>query len=217
MSDEVARPGRWRRYVIVFVCTVSCILFSWFLWKVYTTRQYRNEAVQLRSTIDALQSHGPADVPASQWKDAVAWTSNLVVQDFFSPNPEQFIGLQKLNQQLEQKKGEPVDLAKLRWIWDEIEAACGGPDSVAARFRNVKLMTNGPITDERLPSVWALDRCVGLDLSETQITDASAPFLLSLPKIERLDISKTFITPVGVAELQSSRPELHVFHESIPK
>ncbi len=88
---------------------------------------------------------------------------------------------------------------------------------MAARFRKVKLMTNGPITDERLSSVWALDRCVGLDLSETQITDASAPFLLSLPKLERPDISKTNITPVGVAELQSSRPELHVFHESIPK
>ncbi|MDA1231387.1 MAG: leucine-rich repeat domain-containing protein, partial [Planctomycetota bacterium] len=163
-----------------------------------------------------LEAHCPADVPAAQWTEAVKWTSNLVVQDFYYPQPEEYPGLQNLNQQLELKKNDPIDLAKLRWIWDEIETACGGPNSVASRFRKVKLMTKGPITDERLPSLWALERCTGLDLSETEITDASVPFLQSLPKLERLDIHNTKITATGAKELQNSRLGLQVFHEIIP-
>jgi len=155
-------------------------------------------------------------IPPKQVPEAVNWTSNLVVQDFFSPNPEEYLGLQKLNQQLELKKNDPIDLAKLRWIWDEIAAACGGPDSVASRFRDVKLMTKGPITDEQLPSLWALERCTGLDLSETEITDASVTFLQSLPKLERLDINKTKITATRAKDIQNSRLGLRVFHETIP-
>ena len=126
------------------------------------------------------------------------------------------MGLQKLNQQLELKKSDPIDLATLRWIWDKIEAACGGPNSVASRFRNVKLMTKGPVTDERLPSLWALERCTGLDLSETELTDASVPFLQSLPILERLDIRRTKITAKGAKQIQDSRPGLQVFHEAVP-
>lgn len=216
MVDEGLRPSRWKRNAVVFVLVILCIPASWFLWLVYTTHQYRSQVDQLCNTIKALEAHGPADVPASQWKQAVEWTRNVVIQDFYSPVPEEFIGLQKLNQQLALRKNEPVDLAKLRWIWDEIEAACGGPQSCANQFRDVKLMTNGPITDERLPSVWALDRCIGLDLSGTEITDASIPFLLSLTKLERLVVRNTKITEAGAKELQSGRSALRVFHESLP-
>jgi len=192
-----------------------CLTLSWFVWTISTTNQYRKQVTQPRSTIDAMEARCPADVSANQWTEAVRWTSNLVVQDFFSPTSDEFSGLQKLNRQLEQKKGDPVDLAKLRWIWDEIEAACGGPKSVASQFRKVKLMTKGPITDERLPSLWALNRCTGLDLSETEITDASIAFLQALPKLERLDIRKTKITEAGAREIQSVRSTLRVLHSEI--
>ncbi len=216
MSPEEPGTSWWKRVLLVFVLVMLCLPLSWFSWKVYTTQQYRSQVDQLRSTIDTLEAYGPADVPAAQWKEAVEWTSNLVAQDFYSPHPEEYLGLLKLNQQLELKKNDPIDLAKLRWIWDEIEAACGGPNSVASRFRKVKLMTKGPITDERLPSLWALERCTGLDLSETEITDASVPFLQSLPRLERLDIQKTKITATGAKEIQETRLGLRVFHETIP-
>ncbi|GEM_PF-1320941 len=216
MGDEGLGISRRNRFLIVLVFVMLCLPLSWFSWKVYTTKQYYRQVGQLRSTIDALEPHCPADVPAAQWTEAVHWTSNLVVQDFYAPHPEEYLGLQKLNQQLELKKNDPIDLAKLRWIWDEIEAACGGPKSVASQFRKVKLMTDGSITDERLPSLWALERCTGLDLSETEITDASVPFLQSLPKLERLDIHKTKITATGAKEIQNSRLGLRVFHEAIP-
>ena len=216
MGGEKPDNRSIKRSLIVLAIVLVCVPVGWFSWKVYTVKQYRSQVDQLRSTIDALEPHCPADVPAAQWTEAVRWTSNLVVQDFYSPHPEEFLGLQKLNQQLELKKKDPIDLAKLRWIWDEIESACGGPNSVASRFRNVKLMTKGTITDERLPSLWALERCTGLDLSETEITDASVAFLQSLPKLERLVIHRTRITATGAKKIQSSRPGLQVFHETIP-
>ena len=218
MSDR-DRGTSWGKRILpvfVFVSVILCLPGGWIAWKVYTTKQYNKQVVLLRSTIDAMEANCPTDVPAAQWKEAVGWTSNLVVQDFFAPQPEEYLGLLKLNQQLELKKNDPIDLAKLRWIWDEIEAACGGPRSVASRFRKVKLMTKGPITDERLPSLWALERCTGLDLSETEITDASVPFLQSLPKLERLDIKMTKITATGAKQIQNSRMGLRVFHETIP-
>ncbi len=207
---------RWKRFLTVFVIVILCLPMSWIAREVYTTNQYYKQVVQLRSSIDAMEASCPDDVPAAQWKEAVQWTSNLVVQDFFGPHQDEYPGLVKLNQQLELKKNDPIDLAKLRWIWDEIEVACGGPNSVASRFRDVKLMTKGSITDERLPSLWALERSTGLDLSETEITDASVPFLQSLPKLERLDVNKTKITAIGAKKIQDSRVGLQVFHESIP-
>lgn len=202
--------------LIIFVVIAGLICFG-IGTEVYTRQQYRSQVDKLRSTIDALEAYGPHDVPAPQWTKAVEWTSNIVVQDFNAPpQEEKFQGLLNLNKQLGVKKNEPIDLAKLRWIWDEIEAACGGPNSVASRLRDVKLMTKGPITDDRLPSLWALKRCTALDLSGTEITDVSVPFLRSLPNLERLNISQTKITANGAKEIQDSRVALRVFHESLP-
>ena len=215
MNHQKTAVNRWKRIFTVFILVMLGLPLSWVAWKVYTTQQYLSQVSRLRSTIDSLNAHSPDDVPVAQWTEAVQWTSNLVVQDFSSSQPEECLGLQELNQQLELKKNEPIDLAKLCWIWDQIEAACGGPNSWASRFRKVKLMTKGPITDERLPSLWALERCAGLDLSGTGITGESVTFLQSLPNLERLDINKTGITAAGAKELQNSRPNLRVFHETI--
>lgn len=136
----------------------------------------------------------------------------MIYQDFFSPTPQEFPGLKKLAEELEQRAEGEVDLGTLRWIWDECENACGGPRSYGIRFRNIKLLTKGAITDARLPEVWSLSRCTGLDLSGTEITDASIPYLSTLTQLERFYMEETRITDEGAEELQKALPNCKIFH-----
>ena len=163
------------------------------------------------ATIDSFHSRRPNDIPDDQWREAVDWTSNVIHQDFFSPNAEELIAIEHLAANLEQIARGDVDLGTLRWIWDECEKRCGGPDSSSIRFRDLKLLTKGSISDESLPDVWSVDRCPGLDLSGTQITDASVPFLKTLRQLERLNIYETRISDQGVRELKEARPSLQVY------
>ena len=167
---------------------------------------------EVRETIDSFSSRRPADVPAAQWKEAVEWTSNLIAQDFFAPNQKELPGLLELLEQLQVKAREPVDLRTLQWIWEQCEQACGGPQSYGIRFRRIKLLTKGRITDERLPDVWSIDRCPGLDLSSTELTDASVDFLITLQHLDALDIRGTEITSDGAERLRAELPNCRVFH-----
>ncbi len=152
----------------------------------------------------------PGDIPELQWNEAVSWTSNLICQDFYSPNREELSGLIKLADGLEKKAKEPVDLQTLQWVWDECEKSCGGPRSYGIRFRNIKLLTKGPITDTRLPQLWSIDRCLYLDLSETKLTDASVEYLGTLSQLESLDIRGTHITEDGAKLLREALPSCKV-------
>lgn len=167
----------------------------------------------VRRTILSLHGRCPPDVPAGQWKEAIDWTANVIVQDFFVPRPEESMGLRELSQGLDARVQGKVDLATLQWVWDECARVCGGPDSYGIRFRNVRLLTQGPITDASLPEVWSLDRCLGLDLSQTEITDVSIPVLSQLTQLRHLDLRKTQLTAAGVARIRQALPGCEVLDE----
>ena len=203
---------RKSRIITVLVCLLALAMAAPLVSHLYETRRFFGHVDRVVRTIRSFHSKRPADVPEEQWKEAVDWTANVIVQDFFGPNPEEFPGLEKLSQELERKAKGDVDLGTLQWIWDQCEAACGGPDSYAIRFRNVKLLTKGTITDAGLPELWSLSRCTRLDLSGTEITDASIPFLATLTQLELFDIQNTQITDAGAAALQKELPNCQVFH-----
>ena len=167
------------RTKILLAAVALAVLFGAFFartaWHVYQWRRLSRHVDHVRATIESFHTRRPLDVPEDQWIHAVDWTSNVICQDFAAPDADELKGLQRLSRQLDRKAMGHVDLGTLRWVWDECEKAAGGPDSYANRFRDVQLLTKGPITDGRLPDVWSLDRCIGLDLSDTEIIERSLP------------------------------------------
>jgi hypothetical protein len=179
---------------------------------IHQSRRFYGHVDRVVATIRSFHSRRPADVSDEQWTEAVEWTANVIYQDFFAPNSEELRGLERLSTELDERAKGEVDLGTLQWIWDECANTCGGPNSYGIRFRNVKLLTEDPITDARLPEVWSLSRCTGLDLSGTDITDASIPYLSKLTQLERFDIRDTLITERGAEELRRALPKCQVFH-----
>jgi hypothetical protein len=176
-------------------------------------RQDYRHVDHVRRTILSLHGRCPPEVPAVQWKEAIDWTANVIGQDFFVPRPEESMGLQELSQGLDLRVQGEVDLATLQWVWDECARVCGGPDSYGIRFRNVRLLTQEPITDASLPEVWSLDRCLGLDLSQTPITDVSIPLLSQLRQLRHLDLRGTQLTAAGVERIRRALPGCEVLDE----
>jgi len=82
----------------------------------------------------------------------------------------------------------------LRWIWEECEHADAIRSHYAIDFRDVTLLTKGPITDDRLPGLWSLRTCPMLDLTNAQITDAGLAHLKGLTNLKVLYLSGTQIT-----------------------
>ncbi len=203
---------RRSRIIALLAVAVFVVVAAPLVSRIYQALRLYEHVGHVAATIRSFHSRRPLDVPEEQWNKAVDWTANVIYQDFFAPNPEEVSGLERLSRGLDQRAKGDVDLGTLRWIWDECENACGGPDSYGIRFRNVKLLTKGTITDARLPEVWSLPRCTALDLSGTAITDASVPYLVTLTQLEWFDICDTRITDKGVEELQEGLPKCKVFH-----
>ncbi len=202
-----------RRSQIIALLVVSVVsaVATPLVVHIYNQQRFLSYHNQVTGKIRSFQSRRPVDIPEEQWRRAVDWTTNVIYQDFFYPNPQEFPGLKKLAEELDQKAESEVDLGTLRSIWDQCENACGGPHSYGIRFRDIKLLTKGAITDERLPEVWSLSRCTILDLSGTEITDASIPYLSTLTQLERFGIEETQITDEGAAELQKALPNCKIF------
>ena len=200
-----------RKHIIagVLVASLTAIIVP-IARQIYLQRTFFGHVQSVRDTIDSFQSRRPADVPEGQWKEAVSWTSNVICQDFFAPNREEFPGLIALAKGLEQKAKSPVDLNTLQWVWDQCESSCGGPRSYGIRFRNVKLLTKGTIDDDRISQLWSLDRCLYLDLSGTELTDKSIEYLSTLRNLTTLDIRDTQITEAGAERLREALPRCKV-------
>lgn len=173
--------------------------------------EYNSLKIELRNGINSMLTRRPSDVSEQQWKCAIEWTDNLTAQIFFNDHA----GLPKLRQlvvDLRVRVAEPVDLGTLRWMWDRMEDADRHRsfDSCAIRFRDIRLLSREPITDESLPSLWSVDRVLMLDVSQTTITDASVPFLSSLQHLKSLNVGDTGITDDGMAEIQAALPNCKV-------
>jgi len=206
----MSNPRATIRVAAVALAVILGALVARFGWHVYEWQRYFFHVDHVRATIESFRPRRPPDVPEDQWTLAVDWTSNVICQDFFAPDRDELKGLRQLSRQLDLKAMGRVDLDTLRWVWDECEKAAGGPDSHAIRFRDVKLLTKGTITDERLPDVWSLDRCTGLDLSDTEITDESVAYLKTLKQLQALDVGNTGITDEGSRELMDALPNCRV-------
>ena len=198
--------------ILGVVCWVVLALAAPLVSHIYQARRFYGHVDRVVGTIRSFHSRRPSDVPEDQWKEAVDWTANVICQDFYEPNPQELPGLEELSQQLDETAKGEVDLGTLRWIWDECEDRCGGPESCGIRFRNVKLLTKGTITDTRLPDVWSLSRCTNLDLIGTEITDASVPYLATLTQLERLDIRDSQVSDKGAEGLRKALPKCQVLH-----
>lgn len=215
-SEGAPRKGASRRtwlllIILLLVSFGHLILLPWFL-HVQKWRRFTRLLTLIRTSINAFRARRPADVPEAQWEEAVSWTANVVVQDFFTPNDTEYPGLVRLSSGLEERLKGPVDLTTLQWVWDQCAEACGGPQSFGIRFRDVKLLTKGPITDANLADVWSVTRLTRLDLSFTEISDASIPFLSSLQHLEYLDIHGTQITEQGIEQLRRAIPKCEFRH-----
>ena len=203
------RPWAFVLGIVVLLCLAFLIFFAWFSWR---WQELRTESNKLHGSLETLKLRCPEDVPKHQWNRAIDWTRNLIAQVFFGPQTDEIAGLKVLNLQMAERIKEPVDLTTLQWVWDQIESCDErkGKLSCAARFRDLKLMTKGPITDESLPHLWALNRVIMLDLSGTQISDASIPTLSQLSNLHWVDVTGTAMSRDGVAQLQGELPKVKV-------
>ena len=108
-------------------------------------------------------------------------------------------------------KGQ-VDLATLQWVWEECEKAPRRGAVYAIRFRDVRLLTKEPITDDDLPHLWSLDKCLHLELHNTQVTDQGLKHLEGLSNLKYLSLHNTQVTDEGVARLQAALPGCKISH-----
>jgi len=190
--------------VVVIGLAISLVQF------IVSQRQYYGLVRETRSKIESLHTRQPPGVRPDQWERAVGWTSNVICQIYFSPNHGDLDSLRYLCESLDQEIAGQVDLTTLQWVWEQCEKAEGHGQVYAIRFRDVRLLTVGPITDERLPEVWSLHKCLWLDLSNSRVSDAGLQHLTGLTNLERLDLRSSKVTAEGVKRLQNALPNCKI-------
>jgi len=168
------------------------------------------------SKISSLSTRKPRNIPPDQWQRAVDWTANVVTQIYSVHTFDDPEEIRRLCNSLDQKIAGQVDLTTLQWVWEQCEDEEDDRHIYAIRFRDVSLLTEGAITDDRLPELWSLNECTWLDLACTQITDAGLQHLKGLTKLEQLNLSATQVTEKGIKELQEALPNCKIHWEPPP-
>ena len=210
MTARQNRP-RTVRYAVLLVALVFVGLSIPVILEVRASTHYRERAAYAKQQVEGLKSSCPGNVPVQQWERGVDWTSNAISQIYFSPTHGDIESLENLCQFLDHQIQTDVGLNTLRSIWEEYEKARGRGQKYATTFRDVRLLTEEPITDDDLTNLWSLDRCLYLDLSNTAVTDAGMKHL-SEAKFELLDLSGTKVGDQGIKELMliKSLTGLHI-------
>jgi hypothetical protein len=174
-------------------------------------RKHVSLSTQVQDAIESLKARQPPDVPVAQWDRAVDWTTNLIGQVYFAPNKGDPDSLQRLCKSLDGKIKGQVSLTTLQWVWEECEKAPRSGAEYAIRFRDVRLLTKEPITDDDLPKLWSLDKCLYLELNNTQVTDRGLEHLEGLSNLKHLNLQNTQVTDEGVARLRTALPDCEIF------
>jgi hypothetical protein len=172
--------------------------------------EWRRVSSELTTKIMSVAARRPADVPAEQWREAVRWTANLIVQVYFGPSEDDPNGLQRLCDSFDDKIAGDVDLTTLQWVWDECEKSPRGTAICAINFRDARLLTKQPITDNDLPNLWSLHKYRYLDLSDSQVTDAGLKHLEGVSNLEVLSLSGCRVTDEGIKRLQKALPKCSI-------
>ena len=202
----------WWKFGLLIVVLAS---LPWVVGIVQTIeRQHRFGALlnELNSSLEAMKIQCPEEVSQTHWDDAVDWTRNLPIQVFIYPHEERISCLKELNRQLAVRISEPVDFTTLQWVWDQIERceATRPNRGYSLRFRDLRRLAKGPITDKSLPNLWSLDRVESLNLYGTQISDASLPTLSKLTHLRYLNVGRTALTSNAVAKLRGELPNCQI-------
>jgi len=166
-------------------------------------RLYSEAAEDVHATMESLRNRRPTDVPNDQWNHAVDWTSNVIDQVYASPEHGDLDSFQRLSRLLKRKTTGTVDLGTLRWVWDECERAKGHGQVYAVRYRDVRLLTKEPITDESLLDLWSRNKVSWLDLNRTEITDAGLDYLSNLTQLRFLWLDGTNVSDAGLKNINA--------------
>ncbi len=193
-------PPRLVRYITILIGLVLAGLVISAIWKVRTFWYYHDRAEYAKQQVESLKSHCPKNVSVEKWDRGVDWTSNAISQIYFSPDHGDLESLESLCQFLDQQTKKDVGLNTLRSIWDEYEKARGRGQRFAVTFRDIRLLTEEPVTDDDLVNLWSLDRCLYLDLDNTAVTDAGMRHLAE-SKLELLQLSSTKVGDAGIKDL----------------
>src|SRR4051812_25269510 len=70
--------------------------------------------------LESLAKKRPSDVSRKQWESVVAWTLNAHANCFGSHHRIPSDEMARFEAELKRRLAEPVDLATIDWIWDEI-------------------------------------------------------------------------------------------------
>jgi len=188
----------------VLVLSLLLAIVAPFFHFVTGWQKHGSLSTQVREKIQSLKSKRPPDVPADQWDRAVDWTTNLIAQVYFAPDKGDPDSLQHMCESLDQKIKGPVGLTTLQWVWEQCEKAPRRGAEYAIRFRDVRLLTKEPITDDDLPKLWSLDKCLYLELNNTQVTDRGLKHLEGMSNLKYLNVQNTQVTDEGVARLRTA-------------
>jgi hypothetical protein len=182
------------------------------IWSLARVRENGRLWQEACSKINSLGTRKPANVPPDQWQRAVEWTANVVGQIYCVHTFDDPEEIRRLCESLDQKIAGQVDLTTLQWVWEQCEDEEDVRHVYAIRFRDVRLLTAGPITDDRLPKLWSLNECEWLDLSATEVSDAGLEHLEGLTNLRHLDLTGTKVTDEGVKKLQEALPNCEISH-----
>ena len=209
-------PPRVLRYIMVFIGLVLVAFLISVIAHVRTVRHYNERAGYAKQQVEKLKSRCPKNVSAEKWDRGVDWTSNAISQIYFSPSHGDLESLESLCQFLDQETEKDVGLKTLRSIWDEYEKARGRSQRLALRFRDIRLLTEEPVTDDDLVDLWSLDRCLYLDLNNTAVTDAGMRHLAD-SRLESLELWNTKVGDAGIKDLMQMKnlTSLHLGHTLI--
>jgi len=186
------------------------------VWSIARLRENGRLWQEASSKISSLRTRKPPSIPPDQWQRAVDWTANVVTQIYSVHTFDDPEEIRRLCNSLDQKIAGQVDLTTLQWVWEQCEDEEDGRHIYAIQFRDIRLLTAGPITDDRLPELWSLDKCVSLDLSGTQISDEGLQHLKGLRKLEQLYLFNTNVTSQGIKELQEALPNCDIQWDDQP-
>ncbi len=134
---------------------IVCLLAG-AIWFIAPLREmnFWNEGIVQK--LEDVKASPPNGVTAEEWQFVVGWTQTAFPNVFYSPahvaDPERLVVFKR---QLDWRLENDVDMATIRWIWDEMELIGKNGRTYAAGYRPIAPCGKAHLDEQGNPPIWS--------------------------------------------------------------
>ena len=119
-SNPVSSPRRKLLITALPVATVTVVLLSFCIAPIASRMEWNRIERRMASSIRSLEPTHPKTIDPRAWECAHSWVQTAYINICFCPEHTSIAEMYRLQEDLDGKLTDEIDLETLRWIWDRL-------------------------------------------------------------------------------------------------